>query len=168
MSNVRTGVIVLTAMGILWWAIGGYSIPLPWKYAVLGLGLLLAGLLLGRSLLMPARLHKLDRTLFLLSVLFEALATAACVWALIKLRMGGYIFPAIAIIVGLHFIGMWKASDRTDCLWLAALLCVIAIAVLPLPLPLRNQSLGFSVAATLWICAALRMKSGNEISSTPN
>jgi len=115
-----------------------------------------------RTAVMPAQLHKLDGRIFFFSVLFEVVAIFCCLWLLIKLGRSGYIFAAIAVIVGLHFIGMWKASGRKDCLWLAAILCMSGIAATLLPFPVRNQILGLGVSAALWTCAILRIEQGKQ------
>jgi hypothetical protein len=158
MSDRKTGIVVLAVMGLLWWLIGAFTIQRPWLYGVIAAGLVACGSILARTMALPAQLQKLDRKLFIASMLFEAVAIFVCIWLLIRARAYGYIFPATAIIVGVHFIGIWKASNRRDCLWLAAALCLIGIAVLPLPVPIRNQALGLFIATALWTCAVSRMR----------
>jgi hypothetical protein len=61
-----------------------------------------------------------------IAVLLEALGIAAIVMLAPRYGCERYVMQAIGILVGLHFIGLWKATQLTQFLWIAACICVIS------------------------------------------
>ena len=63
------------------------------------------------------------------------------------------LFPAIGVIVGLHFIGLWLAWRRQQFLWLTG--AMVAINLVALLAPLSNSGRlmlsGFGSSASLFI-----------------
>ena len=96
---------------------------------------------------------KLDRKIFWLSVGFEIVAIIAAGYLLTAAHAPSYILAAIAIIVGLHFIGMWLATGRRDYLAVCAAMCALGVAAFFLTPPLRMLLPGFGSALTLWTAA---------------
>lgn len=116
--------------------------------------LLVTGLLLlaiGRGAF--ATPGKFDTKIFRLSVVFETVAIFAAIFLLNYFHAATFILSAIAIIVGLHFVGMWRATDKRMHLEIAAAMCLAGVAAAGLPPPLRYQVAGFGSAFSLWIGA---------------
>jgi hypothetical protein len=153
MTDGRRGPTILAAMGLLWWTFGAASFQSPLRNALMGVGVIAAIAMViiirGGSKIMV----KLDRNLFLASVPFDVIGIALACFALITIHLASYILPAIAGIVGLHFVGMSKATERRDYLALATLTCGIAVVAVLLPMQLRIQSTGLAVGATFWFWA---------------
>ena len=95
---------------------------------------------------------------YLIAVVLEALAIAIVV-ALLP-RYGGerYLLQAIGVIVGLHFIGLWKASQSSRFLLISAGMCVVsAMSMLAQPATTGFKAgdvlTGFGNALILWFGA---------------
>jgi len=67
-----------------------------------------------------------------------------------------YALQALGVIIGLHFIGLWKASGMARFLGIAAAMTIVSLAACALPPPLRDMVTGFGNALVLWIGAARR------------
>lgn len=73
-----------------------------------------------------------------------------------------YLVPTIGIIVGLHFIGLWRASGETAFLGIAAAMCAVSTAAMVLPdgpvgsLNPRALFASYGSALVLWVTAARR------------
>lgn len=95
---------------------------------------------------------------YLIAVVLEVLAIMVAV-ALLP-RYGGerYLLQAIGIIVGLHFIGLWKASQSSRFLLISAGMCVVsAVSIFVQPATARLKAgdvlVGFGNAIILWFGA---------------
>jgi len=69
--------------------------------------------------------------------------------------------PAIGFIVGLHFLGLWKATDLRVFRWTAVAMCLVCgiAAFLPSATPngnvdLRRAVTGLGCALVLWGASA--------------
>jgi hypothetical protein len=91
-----------------------------------------------------------------IAVTAEFIAIILAVVALKWLHRKDLVYPVIGLIVGLHFIGMWKATDLKSFLALALGMSVISIVALFLPDMGRNgfsprrTTVGLGCAAMLW------------------
>ena len=70
--------------------------------------------------------HPFAGGLYGVDVLIEVIAILATVGVLRRFRQQRFISPAVGLIVGLHFVGLWCASEMPVFLWLACALCVAA------------------------------------------
>ena len=118
-------------MAVVWCVFTSFSMPAPWRASLIAAVLLVSGcLILFAVKRRPAGPAKFDRRIFWLSVAFEAVAAYGAIRFLIGIHAPTYILPAIAIIVGLHFIGMWLAMDRRDHLVVCAAMCGLGVAAI--------------------------------------
>jgi hypothetical protein len=75
---------------------------------------------------------------------------------------GDQLIPAVGVIVGLHFIGLWMATGSRRFLGIAAAMCAVSVFSASLPvayayLDLRVAVCGFGNAIVLWIGAGLAL-----------
>ena len=108
---------------------------------------------------------RFDHRIFGLAVAFEAVAIVIAINILIRTHQPTFILPAVAAIVGLHFIGMWKATDRPMYLVLCAALCGMGIISAIVSPPARMQLTGFGsgialLLACVWQLSKSRVKGG--------
>ena len=92
---------------------------------------------------------------YVIAVVLEALAIAAVVALLPRHGHERYLLQAIGIIVGLHFVGLWRASQSTRFLWISAGMCFLsAFATFVQPATAGVQAgdalTGFGNALILW------------------
>jgi len=94
------------------------------------------------------------------AVAFEICAITIAIWFLRKRGRIDLIPPVIGLIVGLHFVGLWKATDLFSFVWTALAMCVVSAYALFSP-PFgtmagerRRVIAGFGCALVLWISAA--------------
>ena len=112
--TARAGGFVVIAFAGVWLWIGASALPMPWAViaGVIGIATLLA--VAGHVLRSPAPIGsggRFDRGKFYLAVAFEVVAANVVGWLLGRMGLIGYIWPALGIIVALHFIGLWWASN---------------------------------------------------------
>lgn len=104
------------------------------------------------------------RKMYVLSVLAEVAALYAVALLLPRFGLRSYLIPAIGIVVGLHFIGLWKAASHVRFLWIAG--CMTAVSLVSMMLPaapllvaanLRDAVCGYGNAVALWVFAGRRL-----------
>lgn len=61
-----------------------------------------------------------------IAVAFEVAAIFGTIWLLGQFALSQFLLPAIAFIVGLHFLGLWKATDLRVFLRLIASRAVVS------------------------------------------
>jgi hypothetical protein len=54
-----------------------------------------------------------------IAIAFEVAAILATIWLLRRFALSHFLMPAIGFIVGLHFLGLWKATDLWVFVWTA-------------------------------------------------
>ncbi|NYT40174.1 hypothetical protein HZY97_05365 [Sphingomonas sp. R-74633] len=94
------------------------------------------------------------RQIYYLAVAFEVAAIVAANMLMSRLGLSAYALQLLGVIIGLHFIGLWKASGMARFLGIAAAMTVLSLAACALPVPLRDIATGFGNALVLWIGAA--------------
>ena len=94
------------------------------------------------------------------AVIYEAIFITLAVASLRRFGAVQYILPVIGLIVGLHFLGLWRATDNMTFIWTAIGMCAVSlVALLLLPAGLtaaRRAVAGFGCALVLWATALLR------------
>ena len=95
------------------------------------------------------------------AVVFEVVAIAATIWLLKLFGLPDLVMPAIGFIVGLHFLGLWKATDLRVFLCTAVAMCLVCgiAAFLPGATASGNVDLpravtGLGCALVLWGASA--------------
>lgn len=151
------------AFGCAWGIAGAAAMPSPWRAWAIGssiaisIGLLVA---LGLRPKHPA-LARFRSRIYGISVVLEVAAIFGSAWLLTQFGAQHSIMPAIGFIVGLHFLGLWKATDRRVFLWTALAMCLVCgiAAFLPSATTNGNLDLGHAVtglgsALVLWVASA--------------
>jgi hypothetical protein len=90
-----------------------------------------------------------------IAVALQAVGIIGAVLLLKRLAVPQFLMPAIGFIVGLHFLGLWQATDLPMFAWVALAMCsVCGVAAL---IPVRNGNTdwrrvvtGFGSALVLW------------------
>jgi hypothetical protein len=96
-----------------------------------------------------------------MAVLFEAAGILGTVWLLKQFGLSQLLMPAIGSIVGLHFLGLWKATDLRVFLWTALAMCLVCGVAALLPVARANGEVnwsqivaGLGSAVVLWGASA--------------
>lgn len=84
------------------------------------------------------------------SVLFEAVLIVLTVVLVRRFSHRSLIPPIIAIIVGLHFVGLYFAAGQVVFIWLAVAMFVVGVVAVLAPQALRLPIAGFGSAIALW------------------
>lgn len=157
-------VMIGTAFGGLWAAMGALALPRAWTPWAAGAAVTVALILLGR-LWFSAAVESgglFRRHAYWVAVVLEVAALVAAGHFLPRYGLQAYFVPAIGIIVGLHFIGLWKATGNTVFVWIAGAMCAVSAAAAALPdapigsLNARALFASYGNALVLWVAAARR------------
>jgi hypothetical protein len=160
-AAVRGGIIGATA-GCAWGIVGAMGLPEPWRTSTACLGVGISAALI--VALVKSRAAQKSQTfrgsIYAASVAFEAIAIFAAVSLLRRFALPQFIVPAVGIIVGFHFIGLWKATDLSKFLWIAVAMCAVCAFSLLLPggedfgIGARQAVAGLGCAVVLWSSGA--------------
>ncbi|CAM3233969.1 hypothetical protein SPAN111604_12130 [Sphingomonas antarctica] len=129
-----TGRAIGLGFAVLWLILGAAALPIPWRCLVGAGGLAVIGIFVWRAWRMEeprTGLFRMGR--YRIAVIAEFAAIAVTQLLLGRWGLGGYLLPAVGILVGLHFIGLWWAGGGERYLWLAATMTAIDAAALLLP-----------------------------------
>lgn len=161
MNGAVTGSIAGVGFGCAWGIAG--SIGLPRRYHHVGIiaSIAISAIMIIALLLRSSRLPqaKFNGRIYAVAVVLEVIGIFAAIFAL--QRHQEFLLPAIGFIVGLHFIGLWKALDMYLFLWVAATMCIVCAVAVFLPgskapglSDARMILSGIGCAVILWIAAA--------------
>ncbi len=108
---------------------------------------------------LPSRKRFFRTRGYLVSVAFEVIALNIVSATLRHYALSEYLYSATGFIVGLHFIGLWRASGSRRFLSIAAGMCLISLLSAAIPftwraIDLRYVFLGIGNALVLWIGAS--------------
>jgi hypothetical protein len=95
------------------------------------------------------------------AVALEGMGIVMATWLLRYFSLSRFLLPAIGFVVGLHFIGLWKATDLSLFLWTAGALCIVCAVAAFLPgftenggIDVRQVVAGLGCALVLWAAGA--------------
>lgn len=152
--------------GGLWCVLGSQGLPASWQIPILIAGWIVTALLVLRLWRWPS-LRSSGGPLFrqrayLIAVLLEVIALVAANSLLPQAGLGDELIPIVGIIVGLHFLGLWKATGSYRFVAIAFAMCVVSLFSIVLPLGWhgldpRVAVCGFGNALVLWIGAGLAL-----------
>lgn len=153
--SARIGAIIGLFFALVWLNVGLQAMAGPWRIAVGAAGVIATIVAGVRAWRRPLDTGRFDRKWYLIAVAGE-LAAMALVGALFDFHDAPSIMWAIiGIIVGLHFIGLWRAVDDRRFLWLAGGMTAINIIALALTPGAGMQMLtGFGSSAALVLAVA--------------
>jgi hypothetical protein len=144
--------------GTLWATIAVSGLPHAYQGAGYAVAVVLALFFLVR--LWRAKYSGESRPLFqtrayLVSVVAEVVAIYAASSLLTRHGAQQQVLPAVGVIVGLHFIGLWLATRSRRFLSITAGMCLVSLVSMVLPFGLHGVGLRFLVlgagnALVLW------------------
>ena len=158
------GPVIGVAFGCAWGVAGASALPRPWQAWAIGSSIGISVVLI-LALALPHR-QRLPVTfrghVYGIAIAFEVAAILATICLLRLFARPHFLMPAIGFIVGLHFLGLWKATDLQVFLWTALALCIVCGLAAFLPgatengdVNVRQAVAGLGSALVLW-GAALR------------
>ncbi len=157
MSNANIGAIVGAAFGCAWGIVGSLGLPPRFRTLsiIFAVGVSLA--LIIALVVRPSTLRgKFRGGIYGGAIAFEVIAIIAGSIVLQRPELQEFILPYIGFVVGLHFIGLWKATDLLLFLWIAAAMCLVCAVAAFLPststtgVNLRTAVTGLGSAVVLW------------------
>ncbi len=182
LRGAAASISISTLFAFAWGLSGGFALPGLWQFLALALVTLLT-LLFGVAAFRfqraarkaPAGAHThlsnpFRTASYRFSVLAMLIAFPIAGRLLTASGYPGAIMPVIAIIVGLHFLGLVRAFRSGLFVWVALGFCLVGGAALLLPLvwegvALRQAVVGLGCAAVLWLGVTplcLRMRAALE------
>lgn len=154
--TARIGAFVVVGFAAVWLWIGARALPGPWPVIV---GVIGVAVLLGVAwhiLRRPAwvgRPRRFDRGRFAVAVAFEVIAANLAAGYLGRTGQIGYLWPALGIVVALHFIGLWWATEDRRYIALTGTMLAANVAALSFAAGSSGMSamtgLGSSMALTV-------------------
>jgi hypothetical protein len=144
--------------GGVWGVFGAQALPRGWQMpGIVAAMLVTAALILllwrgGGEEGGAGRLFR--RRTYYAAVAFEVAAIVAANLMLPRFGLQAYALQVLGAIIGLHFIGLWKASGMTRFLGIAAAMVLVSLSACALPGPVRDMVTGFGNALVLWFGAA--------------
>jgi hypothetical protein len=151
-----------TIFGGLWGIVGALALPTAWHWPVAGItGMVTLTILLrlwrGPSPVSGAPLFR--RQVYRWAVMFEVVAIAAASVLLRRAGLQSFFIQVVGIVVGLHFIGLYRATRAPRFLAMCAGMIAVSAAAMLLPAPAgglapRDVATGFGNALVLWIGVA--------------
>lgn len=158
MSNANIGATVGAAFGCAWGIVGSLGLSLRFRTVsiIFAVGISLA--LIIALVMHPSTLasRKFRGDIYGAAIAFEVLAIIVGANVLQRFDLQQFIMPFVGFVVGLHFIGLWKATDLPLFLWIAEAMCLVCAVAAFLPsssaagVDLRTAITGFGSALVLW------------------
>lgn len=116
----RIGSLIGLVFGLLWLGLGVSVLAMPGKLVVAIVGIIAFGLIALRAWRRaPVPGATFNHRIFLMAVGLEFAAFVVAGWAIDRIGLTGHEWPVVGAIVGLHFIGLWMASQDRRFLWLS-------------------------------------------------
>jgi hypothetical protein len=165
MEGSTLGAIICAAFGGIWGIVGAFGLPKPWRAWVLALSITVSTILIAALAMhhVPSQSGTFRGDVYWAAVAFEVVGIIAAVWLLRRLRRRQFILPVIGFIVGLHFLGLWRATDLFVFVWTAIGMCVMAVIAALVPDSsidgvIRRAIVGLGLAAVLWTASTFGLK----------
>jgi hypothetical protein len=161
MTGEQIGILIGVIAGAGWALAGAAALEGQARafavFGALGLSVLLG--VATADLPSAAMSGRFDGGIYGVAVTAETIAILGAVALLRRWARQDWLPPVIAVIVGLHFLGLWRATGSLVFVALAAGLCVVGIAGSLVPASRRLLVVGFGCAAALWAAAAVTVGS---------
>jgi hypothetical protein len=171
MRRKLIGTIIGIVFGLVWGVVGACPLPPEWRLNALIAIVLIAAALIIAAVRTSGSTNVLgskpfDGRAYGGAVAAEALAIVVAVPLLTHAHREAYVPPVIALIVGLHFLGLWKASGQRMFVWICVGLCAVSCAAALVPIGVvvegtgvqsRLAFTGLGSALALWIACAVSM-----------
>jgi hypothetical protein len=152
------GAIILCTFGLVWAIAGARSLERRWFLLCLSFSVVVSATIVFAGL----HVHRgspqtltFNPRIYKISVILEMLFIALAVVALRATNRKHFLLPVIALIVGLHFVGMVWALGSSLYWWTGGAMCLLAVAsMLALPKNAWAPVVGLGSAMILWLSAA--------------
>ena len=163
MNAGRIGALVGVAFGCAWAIAGATALHRSWRAWAVGLSIGISAALVAALALSPAPRQSgtFRAPVYGLAVALEAAGIVMAVWVLKHFSRPQFLLPTIGFIVGLHFVGLWKATDLRLFLWTAGAICTLCVLAAFLPdftanggTDVRRVVVGLGCAFVLWAAGA--------------
>jgi hypothetical protein len=156
------GAVVGVVFGCAWAIAGAMGLPHPWRAWTAAVSITIPAALCVALIMphAPRQSGAFRGRVYGVAVAFEVAGTLVAVWLLNWFSLERFLMPAIGFIVGLHFVGMWKATDRSAFLWIAGAMCIVCGFAAFLPglaengIDVRQAATGMGCALVLWCAGA--------------
>jgi len=163
-NGATIGAVIGAVFGSLWSIAGATALPRRWRACTGALGIGISTVLVGALVEFGARGRpgKFDGEVYGYAVLLEVACIVAAIAVLRRTARMQMAPSAIAFIVGLHFLGLWKATGSSTFIWVAAAICFLSAWSVLLQGPRqagdgtdpRRALVGLGCAVVLWLAAA--------------
>jgi hypothetical protein len=154
-NGEQIGTIVGIVFGCAWGIAAGSAFSAGWRTPAIAASLAISAVLIARTLRLPQTPDgSFNGRIYGIAVSFEMVVILVATIFLNRTGNQTLIPPVVTIVVGLHFTGLWRASDRAVFLWLAAALCAVGCVAAALPEPRRLPATALGSAVALWSAAA--------------
>lgn len=162
-----TSSLIGICFGGLWAGAGGMAFSGSVRGVLLTLAVLLtAGLAVHASRSLAAsdsQSRMFHSRPYVIAVVLETVAIAGIAALLPRYGAERFLLQAIGIIVGLHFIGLWKASHLSKFLWISAGMCLVSTASIlaqhaTAGVRAGDVLTGFGNALILWLGVSLGIR----------
>ncbi len=157
MSNANIGATVGAAFGCAWGIVGSLGLPPRFRTLSIICAVGISVALIIALVVHPSTLRgKFRGGIYGVAIVFEVVAIIAGSIVLQRPGLQQLILPFVGFVVGLHFIGLWKATDLPLFLWIAAAMCLVCAVAAFLPsssatgVDLRTAVTGLGSALVLW------------------
>src|SRR5258708_2508249 len=129
MNRESVGAVVGVAFGCAWGIAGATALPNPWSAWGVRLCIGISAALAAALVMLPARRTSgtFRGQVYGVAVALEAAGIVIAVWSLRHLFLQQFLLPAIGFVVGVHFIGLWKATGMSLFRWVAGALCTVCV-----------------------------------------
>lgn len=163
MHSGSVGALVGVAFGCAWGITGATALPPPSRAWAVGLSIGTSVALAAAVAMLPAPRQSgtFHGQVYGVTVALEAVGIVMTAWLLGHLALSQFILPAIGFVVGLHFVGLWKATDLKLFLWTAGGMCIVCVVAAFLPAVTENGGTdvrrvvtGLGCALVLWTAGA--------------
>ncbi len=163
MSGATVGAFMGLIFGAIWGVTGATALCGRWRFLGASFSIAISSALGVALVILPHPEHEATfrGTIYGVSVVLESFAIAAAVASLRRSGRLDLIVPAVGCIVGLHFLGLWRATDAGVFAWTAAGMCASGIAALVIIDPrisgcsnMRTVITGLGCAIVLWASSA--------------
>ena len=151
MNSAQIGTIAGVLFGCAWGIAGTLPLPPVWRTAGILESLAVSALLV----LFIYRAQGsaggyFNGAIYGIAVTAEVVAIVIAGVILSRTGRSTLIPPVVAVIVGLHFIGLWRAMGSVSFLWLAGALCAVGLFAAAMRPGARLPATGIGSALSLW------------------
>jgi hypothetical protein len=151
MRSTQIGTIIGILFGCGWAIAAASAFSGKWRIVVIVASLAISAVLVARSFSFAGATNgTFQGGIYGIAVSLEVVAIVAASIFLNRSGNQSFIPPVVAIIVGLHFIGLWRAMNNAVFLFVAVAMCAVGLVAAALPPFQRLPVTGLGSAFALW------------------